>query len=106
RDFLTGDRRRYGLIYVDPPTFSNSKRARDFDVQREHVELIRAAAERLVAGGLLIFSTHHRRFRIDVDALAPLEVEDVSEATIPSDFQRSAKIHRCYRIRWPSRGGS
>ncbi|MEZ4384351.1 MAG: bifunctional 23S rRNA (guanine(2069)-N(7))-methyltransferase RlmK/23S rRNA (guanine(2445)-N(2))-methyltransferase RlmL [Nannocystaceae bacterium] len=105
RDFLASDRRRYGLIYVDPPTFSNSKRARDFDVQREHVELIRAAAERLYAGGLLIFSTHHRRFRIDAPALAPLEVEDISQATIPRDFERSAKIHRCYRIRWPSRAG-
>ncbi|HFE44711.1 MAG TPA: 23S rRNA (guanine(2445)-N(2))/(guanine(2069)-N(7))-methyltransferase, partial [Nannocystis exedens] len=100
RDFLASDRRRYGLIYVDPPTFSNSKRARDFDLQREHVSLLQTVAERLHAGGEIIFSTHHRRFRLDEKALGGLEIEDLSRATIPRDFQRSPRIHRCWRLRW------
>ncbi|MEZ4450070.1 MAG: bifunctional 23S rRNA (guanine(2069)-N(7))-methyltransferase RlmK/23S rRNA (guanine(2445)-N(2))-methyltransferase RlmL [Nannocystaceae bacterium] len=104
REFLHGDRRRYGLIYVDPPTFSNSKRAADFDVQAAHVALLHDAASRLVPGGVLIFSTHHRRFRLDEAGLAPLEIEDRSAATIPRDFARSPKIHRCWRLRWPARG--
>ncbi len=102
RDFLASDRRHYGLIYVDPPTFSNSKRARDFDVQQDHVELLQTVAERLYAGGEIIFSTHHRRFRLDEEGLAGLEVEDLSRPTIPRDFQRSPKIHRCWRLRWPT----
>ncbi|MCB9705788.1 MAG: bifunctional 23S rRNA (guanine(2069)-N(7))-methyltransferase RlmK/23S rRNA (guanine(2445)-N(2))-methyltransferase RlmL [Myxococcales bacterium] len=101
RAFLGEDRRRYGLIYVDPPTFSNSKAARDFDVQREHPELLRALADRLVEGGEIIFSTHHRRFRLDEEGLRPLVIEDLSEATIPRDFARSPRIHRCYRLSWP-----
>ncbi len=100
RDFLRDDRRRYDLIYVDPPTFSNSKRARDFDVQREHVELIKSAADHLQPGGELIFSTHHRRFRLDADALTSFAIEDLSRATIPRDFQRNQRIHNCFRLRW------
>ncbi len=100
RDFLADDRRRYDLIYVDPPTFSNSKRARDFDVQREHVELIKSAADHLQPGGELIFSTHHRRFRLDEGALGSFAIEDLSRATIPRDFQRNQRIHGCWRLRW------
>jgi len=103
RDFLASDRRRYGLIYVDPPTFSNSKSARDFDIQREHVELLHTAAERLIPGGELIFSTHHRRFRLDTEGLSLLEIEDLTRATIPRDFQRNQRIHSCWRLRWPTR---
>ena len=46
-EFLQRDRGHYGLIFVDPPTFSNSKRAEDFDVQRDHVQLLEACDERL-----------------------------------------------------------
>ncbi|EQD63520.1 23S rRNA m(2)G2445 methyltransferase, partial [mine drainage metagenome] len=51
RMFLAADTRRYGLIYVDTPTFSNSKRADDFDVQRDHVDLLCACAAHLTPVG-------------------------------------------------------
>jgi 23S rRNA G2069 N7-methylase RlmK/C1962 C5-methylase RlmI len=57
---------RFGLIYINPPSFSRSKRLRDVpDVQRDHVNLIRAAAVSLEPDGALIFSTHLRRFNLD-----------------------------------------
>ncbi len=60
--------RRYDLIFLDPPTFSTSKRMQDtLDVQRDHVALIRAAARLLSPDGTLIFSTNFRRFRLDRD---------------------------------------
>ena len=94
------DGARYDLIFLDPPTFSNSKRMdREFDVQRDHVDLIRATLRRLAPGGLLLFSTNFRKFRLDAEALADLEVRDVSRSTIPKDFERDAKAHRCYEIR-------
>lgn len=91
--------RRYGLIFLDPPTFSRSKRMEDtLDVQRDHAALITAAAGLLEPGGILIFSTNLRRFRLDRDALAGLNIEDISRKTIPKDFGRDPKIHQCFRI--------
>jgi 23S rRNA (guanine2445-N2)-methyltransferase / 23S rRNA (guanine2069-N7)-methyltransferase len=91
---------RYDLVFLDPPTVSRSKRMTEqLDLQHDHVRLIRATLRRLAPGGLLLFSTNFRKFKLDRDALADLAVEDVSAATIPKDFARDAKIHRCYEIR-------
>jgi 23S rRNA (guanine2445-N2)-methyltransferase / 23S rRNA (guanine2069-N7)-methyltransferase len=91
---------RYDLVFLDPPTVSRSKRMTEqLDLQHDHVRLIRATLRRLAPGGLLLFSTNFRKFRLDRDALADLAVEDVSAATIPKDFARDAKVHRCYEIR-------
>ncbi len=91
---------RFGLVFLDPPTFSTSKRMSEvLDVQRDHVELIRLAAALLTPEGVLIFSTNFERFRLDQPALAGLEVEDITAATIPRDFARHARIHQCFRIR-------
>ncbi len=91
--------RRYGLIFLDPPTFSRSKRMEDtLDVQRDHAALIADTAALLEPGGVLIFSTNLRRFKLDRDALAGLHVEDITRKTIPKDFERDPKIHQCFRI--------
>jgi 23S rRNA (guanine2445-N2)-methyltransferase / 23S rRNA (guanine2069-N7)-methyltransferase len=98
--FLESDRDRYGLIYVDPPTFSNSKRADDFDVQRDHVRLLLACAERLTADGVLVFSNNFRRFKLDHEALNErFIIEDWSTPSIPFDFTRRADIHGCWLLR-------
>ncbi len=97
--WLEADRGAYDVIFCDPPTFSNSKRADDFDVQRDHVRLLRAALARLAQGGVLYFSNNFRRFRPDAAALAEIaRVEDISAATIPPDFARNAKIHRAWKL--------
>lgn len=99
REFMQQELRRYGLIFLDPPTFSNSKRMEGtLDVQRDHVGLIRAAMRLLERDGVLIFSTNYRRFRLDQEALADLRIEDLSASTIPRDFARNPKIHRCFRL--------
>ena len=90
----------YDLIFLDPPTFSNSKRmTREFDVQRDHADLIRAAMERLAPGGLLLFSTNFRKFRLDHGALAGFDIRDVTKGTVPFDFARDAKVHACFEVR-------
>jgi 23S rRNA (guanine2445-N2)-methyltransferase / 23S rRNA (guanine2069-N7)-methyltransferase len=91
---------RFDLIFLDPPTFSTSKRMgeRTLDAQRDHVALIRAAVRLLAPAGLLFFSTNFRRFRMDRPALADLVLEDLTAATIPRDFARNPKIHACWRI--------
>ncbi len=92
--------RHYDLIFLDPPTFSNSKRMDEvFDIQVDHVQLINNAISLLSPGGILYFSTNFRRFKIDKQALSEYIVEDISPATIPEDFARNPKIHYCWRIK-------
>jgi 23S rRNA (guanine2445-N2)-methyltransferase / 23S rRNA (guanine2069-N7)-methyltransferase len=90
---------KFDLIYLDPPTFSNSKRMDGvLDVQRDHVGMIRKSMKLLRPGGRLLFSTNYTRFKLDAESLADLRVEDLSAATIPKDFERHARIHRCYSV--------
>lgn len=92
-------RRRFGLIFLDPPSFSTSKRMDGtLDVQRDHVALIRNTLRLLEPDGVLIFSTNLRRFRMDGEALSDLELEDISRATLPKDFSRNPRVHACWRI--------
>jgi 23S rRNA (guanine2445-N2)-methyltransferase / 23S rRNA (guanine2069-N7)-methyltransferase len=98
--WLAADRGQYGLIFLDPPTFSNSARAEDFDIQLSHVALLRLAMARLGPGGSLYFSNNFRRFRLDEPAVAEFaDVQDISEHTIDPDFARNPRIHRCWRLR-------
>jgi 23S rRNA (cytosine1962-C5)-methyltransferase len=97
--FLTQARkagRQWDLIVADPPTFSNSKSAADFDVNRDWPRLIDCCLDRLRPGGRLYFSTNSRKLRWE-PGLVHAAVEDITEATIPPDF-RNAKIHRCWRL--------
>lgn len=97
--WLEADRGQYDLIFCDPPTFSNSARADDFDVQREHVRLLRAVVARLAPGGVLYFSNNFRRFRLDAQAVSQFaECADITAQTIPPDFARNPRIHQAWRI--------
>ncbi|MFK5927510.1 MAG: bifunctional 23S rRNA (guanine(2069)-N(7))-methyltransferase RlmK/23S rRNA (guanine(2445)-N(2))-methyltransferase RlmL [Desulfuromusa sp.] len=90
----------YDLIFLDPPTFSNSKGMDEtFDVQRDHVDLLRKTMRLLAPGGTLIFSSNLRKFSMDRTALAGLEIEDISATTIPADFARNPRIHNCWSIK-------
>jgi 23S rRNA (guanine2445-N2)-methyltransferase / 23S rRNA (guanine2069-N7)-methyltransferase len=97
--WLEEDRDFYDLIFVDPPTFSNTKKEkRVFDIQRDHGRLLTLAMQRLAPAGLLIFSTNFRRFRLDASLTKQFAVRDISEETIPYDFLRNTKVHTCWEI--------
>jgi 23S rRNA (guanine2445-N2)-methyltransferase / 23S rRNA (guanine2069-N7)-methyltransferase len=92
---------RFDLIFLDPPTFSNSKRMEGvLDVQRDHIGMIRRSMKLLRPGGRLVFSTNYTRFKLDADALGDLAIEDISAATVPKDFERHARIHKCFVVRF------
>ncbi|MFT4257524.1 MAG: bifunctional 23S rRNA (guanine(2069)-N(7))-methyltransferase RlmK/23S rRNA (guanine(2445)-N(2))-methyltransferase RlmL [Pseudoxanthomonas sp.] len=100
--WLEAERGEYDLIFCDPPTFSNSKRADDFDVQVGHLRLLRAATARLAPGGVLYFSNNFRRFRLDEAGVAAFaRSEEITPQTIGPDFERNPRIHRCWRLRRP-----
>ena len=69
------------------------------DVQRDHVGMIRRSLKLLRPSGRLVFSTNYTRFKLDEPALADLHIEDITAQTIPKDFERHARIHRCFVIR-------
>lgn len=93
-------RRQYDLVFLDPPTFSRSKRmADDFDVQRDHVRLLELTAKLLAPQGAIVFSNNFSRFKLDSQALADFEVEDWTRPTIPKDFARNPRVHHCFLVR-------
>ena len=96
-------RNRWDLIFVDPPTFSNSSKMgrRTWDVQRDHVELLAGVARLLTREGHAIFSCNLRGFRPEVRKLAQagVVIEDITAQTIPEDFARNKKVHHCYIVR-------
>ncbi|NOY13187.1 MAG: bifunctional 23S rRNA (guanine(2069)-N(7))-methyltransferase RlmK/23S rRNA (guanine(2445)-N(2))-methyltransferase RlmL, partial [Deltaproteobacteria bacterium] len=90
----------FDLIFLDPPTFSNSKSMTgSFDVQRDHVELLGKVVTLLAPGGTLIFSNNLRNFKMDVAALPELQIEKLGKSMIPLDFERNPRIHNCWLIR-------
>ena len=92
--------RRYGLIFVDPPTLSRSKRmAQEFDVQRDHAALLQACGRLLERDGVIVFSNNFQKFKLDPLVAERFEVEDLSRATLPEDFARNPRIHVCFLLR-------
>ena len=96
-------RNRWDLIFCDVPTFSNSRRmgGRSFDVQRDHAELLISLSRLLTRNGSCVFSCNLRSFVPDTQKLerAKVEVEDITQQTIPEDFSRNKRIHHTYLIR-------
>ena len=93
--------RQFDLIFVDPPTFSNSKRMEDsWDVQRDHIKLMRNLKRILRPNGTIVFSNNKRGFKMDFDALDELGLSavEISAKTLPLDFERNKQIHNCWLV--------
>ncbi|WP_162062934.1 bifunctional 23S rRNA (guanine(2069)-N(7))-methyltransferase RlmK/23S rRNA (guanine(2445)-N(2))-methyltransferase RlmL [Vibrio taketomensis] len=91
----------YDLIFIDPPTFSNSKRMEQtFDVQRDHIQLMRNLKRLLNTEGTIVFSNNKRHFKMDSEALGELglEAKNISAQTLPLDFSRNKHIHNCWLV--------
>lgn len=88
----------FDLIVLDPPTFSNSKRMKDFlDIQRDHVELINDALAALSDEGVIYFSTNFSKFIMEGELIHASQIKDITKATTPFDFE--GKLKRwCYKI--------
>lgn len=93
----------FDLIFLDPPTFSNSKKMRDtLDVQRDHPRLVELAMARLAPGGTLVFSNNQRRFKLDEALSERYAVEDITGRSFDPDFQRRTNLHHVFLLRHPS----
>jgi len=100
-DWLKKNTTAFDIIFIDPPTFSNSKRMEDsFDVQRDHVALITDALKSLADGGEIFFTNNKRNFKMDFDAMAELglQAQAMSDVTRDKDFARNKHIHNSWSI--------
>ncbi len=88
----------FDIVIMDPPTFSNSKRMKDFlDIQKDHVRLINQCLVGMKKGGNLYFSTNSRKFILDQEKIEAASIKDITRATTPFDFD--GKLWRwCYAI--------
>lgn len=99
--WLADHQAKYDLIFIDPPSFSNSKRMDNtWDVQRDYVRLLTQAKACLKPGGEIIFSNNLRRFKLDEEAIKSLglDIQDWTQKTLPEDFKRNPKIHHCWLL--------
>lgn len=93
-------RDKFDVIFLDPPSFSNSKRMTDtLDVQRDQVALINDSMQLLAPGGVLYFSTNFRQFKLAPEILESFQVKNISAETIDFDFKRNQRIHQCFMIK-------
>ncbi|OHV09921.1 bifunctional 23S rRNA (guanine(2069)-N(7))-methyltransferase RlmK/23S rRNA (guanine(2445)-N(2))-methyltransferase RlmL [Kushneria phosphatilytica] len=98
--WLAQARDSFDLIFLDPPTFSNSKKMEEvLDVQRDHVRLIELSMALLAPEGTLLFSNNQRRFRLDGALRERFHVEERSKAMLDPDFERRPDIHHVFLIR-------
>jgi 23S rRNA (guanine2445-N2)-methyltransferase / 23S rRNA (guanine2069-N7)-methyltransferase len=100
--WLADCKQQYDLIFVDPPTFSNSKRMEDsWDVQRDHLKLMAMLKNIIRPNGTIIFSNNKRGFKMDFDGLTALGLQatDITAKTLPLDFERNKQIHNCWVVK-------
>ena len=98
--WLTKSLGRWDLIYLDPPTFSNSKNRREvFDLQKDHEDLIRLAVSKLSREGVLIFCNNFKKFKMSPGLESEYNISDITGKTIDPDFVRRKTIHNCWEIR-------
>jgi len=97
--WLQRESKKFDMIFLDPPTFSNSKNmANALDLQRDQSVLIKATMKRLARNGLLIFSTNNRRFKLEKQLTFEFNVVDKTKFSLPPDFARK-RIHQCWFIK-------
>ena len=99
-EYLEKGNEKFDLIFIDPPTYSNSKsREADFDLQRDHSQMLLLAGKRLANNGIIIFSNNFKKFKLDQALENEFLIEDITESTVSEDFSRNKKIHRCWTLK-------
>lgn len=100
-EWLKKETTQFGLIFVDPPTFSNSRHRKiTFSVQDDHEQLLRLAMQRLAEDGTLIFSTNFRKFSLSDNLEKDFDITEITEQTMPRDFRQKNNIHRTFKFKY------
>jgi len=88
----------FDLVVLDPPTFSNSKRMKEFlDIQRDHVDILNKVLHATKPGGVVYFSNNYRKFQLETEQIKASVIKDITGQTMPFDFQQKL-IRKCFKI--------
>lgn len=87
----------FDLVIVDPPSFSTLFGERDFDVLRDHADLLTSIRPLVRPGGRVLFSSNHQRFEPRLDVVPYERIEEITERTVPRDY-RNRRIHRAFLL--------
>ncbi|ASG68250.1 23S rRNA (guanine(2445)-N(2))/(guanine(2069)-N(7))-methyltransferase [Francisella halioticida] len=99
--WLKSNTEKFDVVFLDPPTFSNSKRMDDIlDVQRDHQLLINLAMDSLKKDGVLYFSNNYRRFKMSQEIIDKFNCENIDRKCLSRDFLSNKNIHNCWEIRY------
>ncbi len=99
-EYLGDCKQKFDLIFVDPPTYSNShSRDTDWDVQRDHMQLLLACKMVLNLNGTIIFSNNYKKFILDEELNDYFEIEDLTQKSISPDFVKSKIKRVCYQLK-------
>lgn len=92
---------KFDFIFVDPPTFSNSKRMETtFDIQRDHISLLTNLKRLLKPKGAILFSNNKKNFKLDLEPLKNegFNIKDLSQETLSKDYIKAKALHNCWYL--------
>ena len=87
----------FDLVICDPPPASVSKRAKRFEVQRDHEKLLLSLHKWLAPGGALFFSCNLGGFQLSSAVLGALGGAELTPRSMPEDF-RGRPPHRAWLL--------
>lgn len=94
------DKKVWDLVIIDPPAFSNSHKAEDWDVQKDHAELLRGVYDILSDGGVVLFSENLQGFRFEKRKLDGMyEPEELTSSLYALNFSHKRKSCRVWLLR-------
>ncbi|MGN1164577.1 MAG: class I SAM-dependent methyltransferase [Candidatus Ornithospirochaeta sp.] len=91
--------RKYDIVIFDPPAFSNSHKAEDFDVQKDYMPFLAAIWKLLSDEGVVVFSENLQNFRFDKAKLEPwFEVKEITSEVSAVNFSKKKKSCRVWEM--------
>ena len=77
----------FDIVIFDPPAFSNSHKAEDFDVQKDYLGYLYMISRILAPGGICLFSENLSGFRFSRQLIKPWwKVQEITEEVRPIGF--------------------
>ena len=94
------DNLSFDLSVVDPPSYSTDRSGKpDFDIAKDHPDLLRRVVAIMRKGATIFFSTNHQGFEAHMAGLKVSGIEEITDQTIPEDYvSKRKRIHRCWRL--------
>ena len=91
--------RTYDIVIFDPPAFSNSHKADDFDVQKDYIPFLAAIWKILGDGGVVFFSENLSGFRFEKKKLDPwFEIRELTTEVSAMNFSRKRRSCRVWEM--------